>query len=176
MSTQHANETTASRTLKTAIRAGGLFLAIAGLQGCIVLPVPQFPGDHQTFIEDETAELIQPEITARDEVRELLGEPQARFDDDDRWVYTAGSHRAGKLRICGAVADPFDIERSLEGQAGAAGCTDRTYTRVNSYLEIAFDDSDVVRSQARTDLKPGKCARSGLCRAEEGGIYVRSNP
>jgi hypothetical protein len=150
----------------------GFFAVIA--QGCIAFPVPQFPSDHETYISEESTGLIQAEVTLREEVRQHFGHPDYRFADDSRWVFKANSHRAGKLRICGAIADPTaDLDELLEGRAGEAGCTSKTQKRVITYLEINFDQNAVVNDYLMSTVKPGGCAKSNICRDQDGVVYFR---
>ncbi len=78
-------------------------------QGCIVLPVPQFPSEHATFIEDEKIASIEPGQSRRKDVYQQFGLPGDSYAGGSRWLFVAKSHRAGGIRVCGGALDPFSI-------------------------------------------------------------------
>lgn len=147
-------------------------------QGCMVLPVPQLPSEHATFIEDEKIASIEPGQSRRKDVYQQFGLPGKSYDGGSRWLFVTRSHRAGGVRVCGGILDPFtvlDNPNDSDNWEGAGGCSDKRNNRVVTYLDVEFDAAGSVKRSLLTTARKGGCDRSDICLDGDSLLVVKGS-
>jgi len=141
----------------------GLSLCIGS---CIVVPVPQLPGEPETKIASDQIEQIEAGETRRADVLRELGPPDYSFGNDTRWVYAASSRRAGGVRWCGGAAVPLpngDGELDNDDFLAGGGCTARREDQAVTYLDIGFSATGEVAVSRLVGEGDARCGHSGIC-------------
>ena len=160
------------------LRAINLVAISVVFQGCIVVPLPQLPSEHATLIENTEIASIEPGQSHRKDVYQRFGLPGFSFDSGSRWLFLTKSHRAGGIRVCGGMLDPFSIleePNDVDEWEGSGACSQKKDIRVLTYLDIEFDATGiVVRNQLTVPMKGG-CDQSSICLNGDSKLVVNGS-
>lgn len=157
------------------VRAICLVAISMAFQGCIVVPLPQPPSEHAVLIEVAEIASIEPGQSHRKDVYQRFGLPGFSFDGGSRWLFVTKSHRAGGVRVCGGVLDPFsvlDAPNDMDQWEGSGACSEKSDIRVHTYLDVEFDAAGIVVRSQLTLPQKGGCAQASVCLDPDSKLVV----